>query len=518
MAYSCIISNIEIPIVTFKHTIEENTIDVFDVTIPMRYVNSLSQSIYLLPITVLNDGILVTSGIIRTVRLYPTVNTGESEVATVTLKCDGELGRLNCEAGVIQHFQDELISNILTTLLAATTSSVWALNDISTLNDLTMTIDVRGMATLWAQIVKVCEDSNGPTYARYAGFSGGVHLIDFGSFGATQNEPAALLGENILEPPIYNEPTSEPLRVIIPVSGEASDTPVVLSDALNIIPTLSNPANPQYLDVVLQAIVSNVNANGCREVRSYPLQKTENDAAPTQSELDELALSLYRAAEADIISTEPHLEFEVMIASTVPPIISDAMYFESSLYERDYDIYTGDTNLIPTFSISGWYRVVKIERDSRERSSVMSFLTEKPLDGYDVYRITLTDGTKREIYNPTEIVYNKLRRADSFDKNISSVGVISVTNQSVNHNGVVGDCNFNGLGPNTGKEFVFPVPPPPAAATAVNVSIEITAGYLYAITQNAALATALELCVKPNTGNWGIGDNATVTVTYYFLN
>lgn len=507
------INNRAVRVLSMSLTEPQSKIPTFNVTIPARDVVGIAQ-LYFEPIQIFDEGRLIVSGIVRTPVALPEIKEGADDPGVISLKCDTELGLLAAEEGALLHLQDELVSTAITQLLATTTQTTWALNDITTLNDLPVTIDLRGKQTIWSQIQEVVKESGTPTYVRYGGQVAGVYQLDIGAFGAQPDSNRVLKGVNVLEPPVFRAQTTEPIRAIRALSGESSDTPVNLDDALNIDPTLSNPAQDYQILVGTGIIQNNLITNGIRITKSYNAHKTENDDPPDQNELDEAAISMYRQAAREMFESLPYLTLDVKCHLQNKPLIHDRVWVDIDVYEQDFDLYTGQTQLVQTLSIREWLYIHEIKYDHRERPLTTNHYTGEVVPS-DVYMLTLSQRQDDETYDTTEMLYRELKSFNKFDTIDSAVGIYGRSRITLQQDNVPADCNFNG--PNTGREFQIAVPPAPPQATAVNaVVVGITPGYTYSNINNATIGGSVSFCVAPTPPPWTLVDNATITVEFVF--
>lgn len=505
-----------IPLRDFQMNYTQDGVPTFDITVPTRDI--VGQDLYLEDVEVYRDGDLIIDGLIASPVVYPALLPSVSNPLFTSLKCDSNLGRLVREAGVLVHFQNTLVSVALTTLLATTQDSTWLLNDTSTLNDIEITLDLRGMESLWAQIQEVCKASRNVTFVRYGGESGGNYLLDAGFFRERVNTPKAVWGDNILEPPRFQEANTEPIRIIYPISGSSSDMPVDLDFALNIDPTLSDPSQDYQILVGTGGIRNNTITKGIIVRREFSAIKTENDDAPTQAELDETALALYRVAADELQNSQESYSLSVKITCEDAPRIHDAIWLESQIFEEIYDLYTEQYEIVQSFNLSGYFRIVGITADLRERYEVYNPYTEQYV-GNAVYELELVAGDKKVTQTETEFLLERTQRTDTYDniQGIASGGILGVASVTVQHDTVPADCNYSGA--NTGKEFDFTIPSAPLGATSVTVTIQsITpTNYQVKVTNFGTIGGTHTLCVQnTNTSTWNLADDCEITISVIF--
>lgn len=510
------IANRAIPLRDFQMNYTQTEIPTFDITIPTRDIVGLD--LYLEDVAIYRDGDLIIEGLIKSPYVYPELLPSIANPLFTSLKCDNNLGRLAIEAGALIHFQNTLVSVAIATLLSNAQLSNWILNDTTTLNDIEVTVDVREKETLWSQIMEICAQSRYATFVRYNSFSGGNHLLDLGYFRERRNTPKAAWGDNILEPPRFQEASQEPIKYLYPVSGSSSDTPVSLDDALNIDPTLSAGTQDYQILVGTGSIRNNTITKGCALRRSFSSIKTENDDAPTQAELNEAAIALYRTAAEEMEASQSSASITVKITCEEPPQIHDAIWLESKIFEEGYDLYTEQFELIESFDLSGYFRITGISADLRERFEVWNPYTEQYV-GNAVYELELVEGDKRIVKSETDILIDKTQNTGIYDniEGIAGGGIIGVATVTVQHDTVAPDCNYSG--PGTGKTFTFTIPSAPVGATDVIVTVKSVSpsNYNYKTTTYGTIGGTHELCVQnENTSDWDITDDCTIIISVIF--
>lgn len=513
MSLIALINGKGIPIRTFQMNFTQADIPTFDVTLPTRAI--AGQDLYLEDIEIYRDDELIIDGLIRSPFAYPELPTSAANPLFTSLKCDNNLGRLVAEAGLLVHFQDTLVSVAIATLLAGTQLYSWILNDTSTLNDAEITLDLRGKETIWSQLQEVCNQSRYATFVRYGGYNGADYLLDVGYFRDRKNTPKAVWGDNILTPPRFQESSTEPIKYLYPVSGSSSDTPVNLDFALNIDATLDDASQDYQILVGTGSIRNNTITKGIAVRRSFATIKTENTDAPTQAELDQTAIALYRSASEEMEASQESVSISVQITADTVPQIHDAIWLESKIFEQDYDLYTEQINYIESFDISGYYRITGISADLRERYEIWNPYTEQFI-GNAVYELELVKGDKRIVKSETDILLEKTENTNLYDA-VSGGVVLGISNVTVQQDTVAANCDYSG--PNTGREFAFTIPSAPLGATDVTIIIKDITPSNYAVktTQYGSIGGTHELCViDENTGNWNVGDDCSITISCIF--
>lgn len=505
----------DIPIRSFQMEYGQNEIPTFDVELPVRYIAGLD--LYLEDISVLQDGQELIRGIVRTPYIIPEMQSSISAPLFTKIQCDTDLGRLQKEPSLLVHFQNELLSAALTQLLASATGSTWSLGDVSTLADREVTIDLRDKETLWSQIVAITEANKTVTFVRYGGSSGGIHLLDVGYFRTRPHYNRVIVGDNVLEAPRFQFPSQEPIKYFYPVSGKAPDEPVDLDLALNITPALANASQDYQIDEGVGRIINNRITKGVAIRRVLDVAKTENDEPPTSDELNELALSLYNTAVQEMTASEDTTSVTVKAMMDTLPDIYDACWFEGQVVEDDYDLFTEQVTQISSFALAGWFRIVGIRADYRERYERLNPFTEQVLPA-TVYELELVRGEKRvnktessEILDMTQTkgygVYDSVEA-------VNPTVIIATDTVSVTRSNVAANCTFGAF---DGRKFVFAIPTYPNAVAGIITITAITDGYLAQTLTYGTLGGEHEVCVRPDSGDWTTSDVATVTITILYI-
>jgi hypothetical protein len=473
---------------------------------PFADVNALLYQ----DIAILRDGQELVSGIVAQLP-RPEVHLGLG--GFLSLQCDTQLGRLYTEMAYGVQFQNVTVAVAIATLLAEAEDSNWALNDTSTLDDEEITLDVRSKETLWAQMEMIRKAAKTPYYLRYAGFSGGSHRLDIGSFGEEVRNIAATQGQNVIGEPKYSQPSRDPLKEIRPISGKVGTKPVALSEALVLEPGLSS--DPDYpLDPLRQSVVNNTLSSGRRVRRPFTEIKTENESLPSQTERSQAALALYYKARRELIASNPYIVVRLELALETMPVLYSKIYVDVIARQTVYDPYTQTETLYELLPIQGWFRIFGFSL----RGDMKGSIDEKgQLRKMDIYTLELSSGIQEESYSEFELMFNRLEKHDLEDNTGVIIGTISRVPVTVQHSGVAANCNYSGA--NTGKLFEFPLPQIPAGATGVTAEVrEVSDATVdWDIAQDATLSLPLQLCVSgPAAAAWTSLHNVTITIWYSF--
>jgi len=412
------------------------------------------------------------------------------------------------------------VSVAIATLLTDCQFSNWVLNNTVTLNDVTVTVDLRNKESLWAQIMEVCATSRNATFVRYGGYSGGNYLLDIGYFRQRVNVPKAVWKSNILTPPRFQESNDIPIKIIYPVSGASADVPISLDDALAIDPTLNDASQDYQILTGQGAIRNNTITRGIATRREYQSVKTKNDTSPSQAELNETALSLYRVAAQDLEASQSSTSLSVKITSDSVPQIHDAIWFEGKIFETGYDLLTEEFELIESFDLNGYMRIVGITADLRERYSVYNEFTEQFV-GNAVYELELVQGDKRITKSAIDILLAKTENTSSYDNLQATVGggVLGISTVTVQQTAVAANCTYSvGL---DGRSFVFTLPSAPVGATSAIIVVKSVSptNYVYLTTTYGTIGGIdHELCVQNSaTSDWTILDDAIIIINIFWV-
>jgi len=471
---------------------------------------SLTNTLFLEPVKVYRDGTLLETGLISSVPV-PTIFDGYK--STMKLLGYGQLGYLWTECSADIHFQNVLVSDCITSLLAFATNTSWALGDTSTLIDFTITIDPRSEKTLWGQIQKVVQETGAPTYVRYGGEIAGVHQLDVGEFGYQNPSLYAIHGNNILKAPKFQITVKEPLKEIIPVSGSSSESPVDVTLALNIDPSLAT--DPDY-PLVGTSVINNTIASGkgvCRRI-SYSIHKTQNDVEATETDQEEVAVSIVRKAQRDLAQSNPRIDLDIELFLPSQPVLHDKCWVDVDEVEGTYDHYTGELIKTQSFVFQDWAKVVEWSSDYKERYSDYDHYTGM-IESLEVYSMSLSTGQDIISDNMYEIIYNENKSYSTNDNALSGVGLIDFSDDANTQVGVASNCVTLAL--INGRTFTFPIPTLNPSTTSIQTKlISITSGYNFEITQQASFpANDLILCVfRQDLTNWTVLDDCTVVIRF----
>lgn len=469
---------------------------------------SLSNTLFLEPVRIERNGELLETGFISSVPV-PTIFDGFH--STIKLLGYNSLGYLWAECSANIHFQNVLVSNAITTLLAFATNTTWALGSTSTLSDIEITIDTRSEKTLWGQLQKVVQESGNPTYLRYGGEIAGTHYLDVGVFDFENPYLYAIHGRNIQSNPKFSLTVKEPLREIIPVSGSSSETPVDVSIALNLDPSLAT--DPDFPLVGTSVINQTITRGTCRRI-SYSIHKSANDVEPTELEQQQVAVSMVRKAQRDLAQSNPRIELDIDIFLPTQPIIHDKCFVSIDEIEGLYDEYTGQYQQSSSFVFEEWAKIVGWKSDYKERyEDYLSFTGQ--IESLELYSLSLSSGQDVQIDDPYEVIYNETKSYTTQDNALSGVGLIAFTDVSVNEQGVISNCVTSAL--INGRSFNFPIPSLNPSTTSIQTKlISITSGYSFEITQQASFpSNDLILCVfRQDLANWTVADDCTVIIRF----
>ena len=291
LSYGLGLSAEDFPVTKFSYADSQKKISTFKVTIEQALLPADLSTLLYNSISVLENGVQIVSGIVSGI---PIPALADGNQGYVTINADGEIGRLYVEESAQIHFQNTTISAALGLLLATTALSNWVVGDTSTLANNAITMDTRNRESLWAQIKALVEVNETPTYVRYGGFAGGNHQLDVGEFGAENEQTSVVGGYNLVGNTRYKRSSSDPIKVIRPISGKVGGIQVPLSRALNIFPGFA--ADPDY-PLTAETVVNNTITTGRRMRKEFSVIKTQNNAAPIFMSIEKAAKSLIHKGE-----------------------------------------------------------------------------------------------------------------------------------------------------------------------------------------------------------------------------
>lgn len=505
-----------IPVISFTITQRMNEVGTMDVVVPGVHIRDLD--LYLEKIELWDNGELLFYGSCKSSVNYPEFNEGVSNATQIKLKCDDAFGWLVISEPVQVHYQNTQPSVILAALLATCPYETFSISDTINLNDGPITIDLRSADSLWTQIVAVLETSRRQNYMRNVGIdNAGIYLVEIGFFREQIDSNFAILGKNIVSRPEFAEPDNEPILSILPISGDSVDEPVSLQDALNIDPTLDDPS--QDYQIVGDRVVNNTITRGMVVRRDYSVVKTEGSDPPTQTELDQAAVTLYYSAAKDLEASKDKITVTVNAVMSESPQLYDACWLDTFIYEPLFDPICNQYTYVQSFFIRRWLRIAGITIDYRERhdyyDEILCAIVPKR-----VYKLELTNSDRRNKYDVNLQLFEKIKDQENLNTGdailASQLGYKRIRKLSVQQTGGATDC----LG--TGHQFVFDHSAivPATASGVVTAVTSISQGYeVTSVVQAASVDpyADLILCVEPIGGSWTVADSATVKVTFSYL-
>jgi len=513
-----------------------------DLIVPLREI--AGQDVYFEDIEFYRDGQLIESGFIRTPIIVPDLS---DSVAKVRLRCQNDLGRLECELPVNVRLDNALSWTAIHYLLSTAQQDTWVFGDNRAFNPLTspdyangeddykITIDLSDAQNLWEQLVKIGKSAQGrrglPIFYRAGAARGenGFYQLDMGYFGEKAKTNRIVKGQNTLGAANINAPTREPLKGIAPAAG---DDVVTLSDALNIDPSLATDTN-YPLDAATESVINNTITKGCLSKRKYADVKPPS-ASPTATELNQAALTLYYSARQDIIDSMPYMTMTQRCFLESPPRLHELIWFDNIVNEYEYDLYTRRFQVVESYRLQEWMRIVGIKMDYRERYEKIDPYTGQRVPA-EIYELELTSSDIRDIYNPNIVLYNELKPETENTVGLvinENINFSSLPDASVTYSGIVGDCDFNG--DSTGKSFflanplapmgafVLPLldsPTVPSYETTFPLSYSRLNAYRLKVTTPATLTESLSLCASGHGGEtWDTDDDLEISARYIYYN
>lgn len=476
----------------------QNEVGTFDVDIRYADLSITPVELFLQPVVLFGNGEVIVSGIVDSYDL----KRSDTEGTFITLRCLDELGRLaTVRAKSDGHYQNQTIIFIITDLLNET--SDWELGDTSTLTDLALatTVDLRDKEFLWAQLVAAV-DTCPNTFIRYGGISNinGKFQIDIGMFD--EKGAISFIQDHNLIDLQYKQSFHRPFYEIEAYGGKSGPERITLQDALNYDPSLST--DPDYPIVTSggKLVVRNesVFGVGLTAVKQYSQNKTKNDTVPDDTAKEEAGYALWQSVVADMQKGDTSGEYTVTIISDdVLDMLSKRILVRGVVKEQGYNISSGLPELIETFAVQDFLRVVKFKLDFGMNAFA--------------YTIEMREGNYITDPDSSAQMYKTLSKTDDADSG-SGVLPVNIVTDSVSHGtGVASDQTHDGF---NWKRFSFAFPSGPSSNT-VNYTPSISpTSYTYMVMTPAPAppATPLLIDVRPIGGSWTNADQATVSVVW----
>lgn len=499
-------------ITSLSVTYNQNEINTFDVTVPLRFLTQHPSTYYLDDVFILRNGAEFIRGIIDDYSL----SISASSQILVNFRCFDELGKLGTyKAKSTAHYQNQLLIFIISDLLA--TRDLWELGDTSTMPNplITTTVDLRNKENLWSQIITAVE-SIPDLFIRYGGINttNNKRRIDIGYFDEV-SPFWAVQHMNLLELTL-NTNNKKVIRSIEAYGGRSGGTKVSLQNALNFDPSLAThpefPINPSTLEVRNAAIPE---GKGYEIVKDYNVNKTRNDEAepPSQTEIDQAGYALWQNAVRDLKSHEINKQYScratfpcTVFGNYSVPLVGNRLYVRGKVTETVID---------PTTLLLEQRTVFDVEEPLRITSVQVDFN-----GGLETYTLGLTETAYKIIDDNSVQLYDKLSNPESAEA-ANPISALNVTAQTLTFGpGVAADCYYSNSLPQPfdGKVFAFPLPSPPPGAVSVGYSVNILPlSANYHITTSPTLpATGLTLCVVDATLSWTALSQVTITILWVF--
>lgn len=504
-----------IPVISFTVTQRMNEVGTLDVVVPGIHVRDLD--LYLEKMELWDAGELLFFGACKSHVNYPEFNEGVSNATQIKLKCDDAFGWLVISEPLEVHYQQTQPSVIIAALLATCPYQTFAISNTINLNDGAITVDLRSSDSLWTQIITALETSRRQNFIRCVGIdTSGTYLVEIGYFREQIDTNFAILGKNIVTRPEFAEPDNEPILSILPISGDSVDEPISLQDALNIDPTLDDPS--QDYQIVGDRVVNNTITKGMAIRRDYSVVKTEGSDPPTQTELDQAAVTLYFSAAKDLEASKDKITVTVNTVMAQSPVLYDSCWLDTFIYEPLYDSICNTYEYIQSFFIRRWLRIAGITIDYRERhdhyDEILCAVVPKR-----VYKLELTNSDRRNKYDADLLLFEKIKDQENLNSPdgilASQLGYKRIRKLSVQETGGAANCG-------TGHRFVFDHSSiVHANASGVTTAVtSISQGYeVTSVIQAASVDpyADLILCVEEVGGGWTGASSATVKVTFSYF-
>ena len=518
MAIEAVAFGKSLSVLSLQMNYSEFQIPTIDLSVPLREI--AGQDVYFQDIAFYRDGQFLESGFIRTPQIIPDLS---DSTAKVRLRCQNELGRLECEGPLNLRLNQALPWAAIDYLLKSASQDLWVMGDnrafsdpIDTSTYYPMTIDLSGAQNLWEQLVKVGKNiAHTSLYFRAGAARGenGFYQLDMGTFAEQSDSNRIISGQNTVGPATINTPTREPLRRIIPMPGHPD---VFLSDALNIDPSLAS--HPDYpLDAISQSVLNNAVTKGCFTKQTFDDVKPASDT-PSQSELDNAAYELYGRAVSYLARSQPYISISQKCFLEQAPRLYEQVWFDNLVHEYDYNLYSGQFEIVQTFRLQQWMRIANIKVDYRERFAALDPYTGQPIPN-EVYQLELTTSARQDIYDPSLVLYETLKPAEETftDLVLSQYDTLPDALTSVTHSAAIADCD------GVAKTFALPPIPdqvisPPAGPHVfglLSYPDQAALSHRLRILQPASLTDSQIVCASGNSGqDWHLADDLTIDIRY----
>lgn len=490
-----------VPCQKVKTSYQQKDIPELSLSVPTRLLNrSNTDDYFLLDCALLDDGNPIFTGIVAQL---PIKQVGQ----TTQFICDADLGRLAIEPTVEVHFQEVPVSTAIGLLLSNTMESTWAIDNTATLTDSEITLDVRDLSGMWAQIRGILDRCRYPTFLRYSHYDSGTHYVDLGSFG-DQNFDVSINRDNITKTPKSRPTATIPIKSIQPITGTSGETFVPLSYALQADPSLADDAS---YPIIGDRVYNNTITRGIHIKKPMTAHKTSNLEIPNLSKKANAALSAYGQCVREIQKSNPRTVVDIEVALETPPLLNQLVYVDITVHEVVYNADTMQEETVNTFDMQQWIRVVAISQDFNAKLEVDTPATRI---GTQVYKIKVSTADEIEDFDGDKYLIDILQDAGKKDKQIA-IATKQRNEVTVMHSSAASDCT-SGWG--DGKTFTFALPSPPASATQVYTTVDVPNTRSYVITQPATLVDDLIICVSgENNTDWDTGDSLSVTAAFVFI-
>ena len=498
-------------VLDFSGSVKQNEVGTFDVTVLAQDVDR--DDLLLEPITMFYNGKRLISGIMSEA---PDLQLTTEGKLTIKLRCLDELGRLtNYRAVTTAHFQDQLVTVMISQLLANT--SDWALTDVSTMKDVNVktTIDLRSKDTLFSQIAEIIKAVPQLMF-RYGGYNLalGKHELHIGYFGQLQAQ--VYQGLNLLN--LVEEGRAAKVYNVLESFADKSDNQRVTLEQVFLAGYAPYLTSPDFVQFPIQLdngryVVKNLGEpKGAQISKSFNVFKTSGNATPTPSQLVEVSFALWQASVRFLRKQAKSRRIKATITYETLLDMGNSTWIRAQVQEL-VPTPTYEFKLVNTYFIDQPLRCVGM-------SYGLNLFTDKSIEFEDeVIQLVLDLTTGDELATEDDAVELAEKFTNSNAQNkITPPGTPVLGSEEVIVTHTISDQPDVICAPDTAKEYVFPLPTPPVGATLVTMvlsqvsppSADVT------ITQVPLLpATDGKACVMLG-GTWPGAVDVTVTMLFIF--
>jgi hypothetical protein len=512
------VAGLDIPVLSASIEWSFDEISEFDVTVPIRFLPGY-QDVLESDIELIEDGEMLISGFVND---PPVLESIEPGILQVKLGCFNELGRLTLyRSRTDGHYQDSTVLGIIGNLLEMT-NGAWMLSGTETMvnEEITTTVDLRRKETLFAQIAEVVK-SVPDVHLRYGGYNTlfGMHELNIGYFGDTNTQ--LIEGKNLSSLRLKSK--KEPSYTVVESYGNTTaDRRISLADSLSDLRTIFNVDYPRFPiteDPSMGTwVVTDQESSGQRQVtKFFELSKTKNDQIPTAVEIAQAGYALWLKTVRFMKQNSPHETYSAIATVEEIPEVGDKARIRSVVEEQVLNPITQDSHYEKTFEVDGDYRITKVKH-SMERYFQFDAVDESPTQVWRV-DLELSSNDESEDTDPDLELYERLENGNSFDSLGGIVGFNIPPPVMVTWGpGDAADCNYNGMGSNTGRNYALTAPTPPTWATKVSyvLTLDPEDSNYSVISAPSSPGDDLQICVTDENELWPPDEDITAYAQFIY--